>query len=517
MKNKEYRGIAIVLAIICMFSLVSCSYKDDSSEFSGGFSTTNNGYSKNDELVQRLISVTPSERQLAFHEMEYYNFIHFGMNTMTNKEWGDGTESPSIFNPTNLDTDKWVEALQASGSKGVILTAKHHDGFCLWPSAYTEHSIKNSPYKNGQGDIVKELSLSCKKYGLKFGIYLSPWDRHEKTYGTKAYDDYYCNQLTELLTNYGEIFSVWMDGAKGEDAPDFEYDFTRYFDLVRKLQPNAVLTICGPDVRWIGNETASAREAEWSVVSNTKNYNENSQTSENTSNLKAISETEKDLGSREALKDYDVAQLTWYPAEADVSIRRKTFNDYGGWFYHENEKCKSVKELFKIYLNTAGNNASLLLNVPPTATGEIDEATVERLKEFGDAIKSIKANPISYTGFVGNSQKGTLESKDITSLSEDNIDNDYMLKDDEDLIDLKLDKKTKVNYLVIKENLTYSQRVEKFNVYYKTTNGSWKKAESCTVIGSQRIVKIDKETTEIRIFIKQSRSNPHLRNIAIYN
>ena len=190
MKNKEYRGIAIVLAIICMFSLVSCSYKDDSSEFSGGFSTTNNGYSKNDELVQRLISVTPSERQLAFHEMEYYNFIHFGMNTMTNKEWGDGTESPSIFNPTNLDTDKWVEALQASGSKGVILTAKHHDGFCLWPSAYTEHSIKNSPYKNGQGDIVKELSLSCKKYGLKFGIYLSPWDRHEKTYGTKAYDDY---------------------------------------------------------------------------------------------------------------------------------------------------------------------------------------------------------------------------------------------------------------------------------------------------------------------------------------
>ena len=212
-----------------------------------------------------------------------------------------------------------------------------------------------------------------------------------------------------------------------------------------------------------------------------------------------------------------MAQLTWYPAEADVSIRRKTFNDYGGWFYHENEKCKSVKELFKIYLNTAGNNASLLLNVPPTATGEIDSATVERLKEFGDAIKSIKANPISYTGYVGNSEKGTIQSDIITSLSEDNKDNDYMLKEDEDLIDLKLDKKTKVNYLVIKENLTYSQRVEKFNVYYKTTNGSWKKAESCTVIGSQRIVKIDKETTEIRIFIKQSRSNPHLRNIAIYN
>ena len=510
--------------IMMLSSLFSCvkkvkSYTEDSAEFDGGFASTNNGYAKNDELVQRLISVTPSDRQLQYQEMTYYNFIHFGMNTMTDREWGDGTESPSLFNPTNLDTDKWAKACLDSGSKGIILTAKHHDGFCLWPSAYTEHSIKNSPYKDGNGDIVKDLSESCKKYGLKFGIYLSPWDRHESTYGTDAYNDYYVNQLTELLTNYGDIFCVWLDGAKGEDAPDFEYDFTRYFEVIRRLQPNAVVSICGTDVRWIGNETGAARKAEWSVVSNNKDYNANSQTGEtDTAKLSGISDMEKDLGSREVLKDYTADQLVWYPAESDVSIRRKSaLQSYGGWFYHENESNKTVDALYRIYMNTAGSNASFLLNVPPTKDGSIDADTVTRLKEFGDKIKSITEAPLKYTAYSGSKGTSIEENANITALANDSIDNLYTMQDDEDIIDLKLDSKSYVSYLVLKEKQKYSQRVEAFSIYYKNDSGVWKKVDDYTVIGSQKIIEVGEETSEIRIFIKQSRSNPCLRNIAVYN
>lgn len=511
-----YLVCAVTLAI-SLFSFAACSYSSASAEFSGGFATTNNGYAKSGAEVEKLISVTPSERQLAFQDMEYYNFIHFGMNTFSDSEWGTGDEDPSLFNPVSLDTDQWAEAIAASGSKGIILTAKHHDGFCLWPSAYTEHSVKNSPYKNGCGDVVAELAESCKKYGLKFGIYLSPWDRHEPTYGTKAYDDFYVNQLTELLTNYGEIFAVWMDGAKGSDAPDFEYDFERYFEVVRRLQPNAVITICGTDVRWIGNEDGKHRDEEWSVVSSNKNYNENSQTSaDDKSNLAAIPDTAKDLGSREALAEYSADDLVWYPAEADMSIRRRALNSYGGWFYHENEMNKSVRKLFKVYLNTAGRNASFLLNVPPTKEGILDDDTVKTLAEFGDKLRNLYSNPISYTAYSGSLQKGMTENPAITALATDSATNDFMLPSDEDIIDLKLNRSQKVRYLVLRENLTHSQRVERFDVYVKTVTGRWKKVESCKLIGNKRIVLIGEDTTEIRIFVRQSRSNPYFRHIALY-
>ena len=501
----------------CLLSFAACSYSDSFGEFSGGFSTTNNGYEKDGAEVEKLISVTPSERQLLFQEMEYYNFIHFGINTFTDREWGDGTESPEVFCPTSVDTDQWTEAIKASGSKGIILTAKHHDGFCLWPTEYTEYSVKNSPYKNGQGDIVKELSESCKKYGLKFGIYLSPWDRHEPTYGTKAYDDFYVGQLEELLTNYGEIFAVWMDGAKGADAPDFEYDFERYFSTVRRLQPNAVISIHGTDVRWIGNEDGKHRDEEWSVVSKNKDYNAGSQTGENDkSNLATIPDTAKDLGSREALAEYGADDLIWYPAEADISIRRRAFNSYGGWFYHENEMNKSANKLFRVYLNTAGRNASFLLNVPPTKDGVLDADTVKKLKEFGDKLGALYSNPISFAAYSGSAEKGMTENAAVTALSADSPSNDFMLPSDEDIIDLKLEKSQKVRYLVLRENLTYSQRVERFDVYVKTLTGRWKKIEACKLIGNKRIVLVGEETTEVRIFVRQSRSNPHFRHIALY-
>ena len=212
----------------------------------------------------------PTARQLAWQQRETTAFLHFTVNTFTDKEWGDGTESPAVFNPTRLDARQWVRALKAGGFKLAILTAKHHDGFCLWPSKLTEHSVKNSPYKGGKGDIVREVADACREYGLKFGVYLSPWDRHEPRYGTAAYNDYYKAQLRELLTNYGPIAEVWFDGAKGENAKNMSYDFAGYWALVRQLQPNAVMfSDAGPDVRWVGNESGNAGETCWSTIDTT--------------------------------------------------------------------------------------------------------------------------------------------------------------------------------------------------------------------------------------------------------
>ncbi|MEP6951376.1 MAG: alpha-L-fucosidase, partial [Ginsengibacter sp.] len=209
----------------------------------------------------------PSERQLLWQQMETTAFLHFTVNTFTDKEWGDGTEDPKIFNPTHLDARQWIKALKDAGFKMAIITAKHHDGFCLWPSKYTEHSVKNSPWKNGKGDVVKEVADACREYGLKFGVYLSPWDRHDSSYGTSAYNTYYKNLLKELLTNYGEVSEVWFDGAKGEKAKDMEYDFEGYWKLVRQLQPKAIMfSDAGPDVRWVGNESGNAGQTCWSTI-----------------------------------------------------------------------------------------------------------------------------------------------------------------------------------------------------------------------------------------------------------
>ena len=220
-------------------------------------------------FLQSAAHVTPSARQMAWFDTEFYAFLHFGVNTFTGREWGDGTESPAIFNPERLDCDQWAEAVKAAGARGMVITAKHHDGFCLWPSKYTEHSVKNSPWRDGKGDVVREVAEACRRAGLKFGFYLSPWDRNCALYGTPEYNDYYKAQLTELLTEYGDVFIVWFDGACGEgpNGKKQEYDFPGYIELVRKYQPNAVIfNDGGPDVRWIGNESGTARFAEWAVM-----------------------------------------------------------------------------------------------------------------------------------------------------------------------------------------------------------------------------------------------------------
>ena len=287
--------------------------------------------------------------------MEYYSFIHFGINTINNVEWGKGSENIAAFNPKKLDTDQWCSVLKETGSKGVIITAKHHDGFCLWATKETDHCVTNTPFKK---DIVKMLSDSCKKYGLEFGIYLSPWDRHEKTYGTEEYNDFYIRQLKELCTNYGEVFCFWFDGACGEgpNGKKQVYDWQRYYSTIRELQPNAVISVCGPDVRWIGNEAGKVRESEWSVVPADKEKEEaimenSQQTDDGGKEVSKTDERDADLGSREVLRNH--SELMFKPAEADVSINL-------GWFWHGNlyylfKKNRTAKDLADLGIGSAGD------------------------------------------------------------------------------------------------------------------------------------------------------------------
>ena len=289
-------------------------------------------------FLKEAVSVVPSERQLKWYDVGFYAFIHFGVNTYTDSEWGRGNEPEEIFNPEKLDCDQWVRAVKAAGMKGMVLTAKHHDGFCLWPSKYTEHSVKNSPCKK---DIVKEAAEACKRGGIKFGVYLSPWDRNSELYGTDAYNDYYCNQLTELLTEYGDIFCVWFDGACGEgpNGKKQQYDFPRYFELVRKYQPDAVM-FQGPDIRWCGNEAGSTRDNEWAVVpSELCKYSE-VQTGPaplaEQGNLSFLHDSSKNIGALDVIMFSK--GLTFIPAEVDTSIRR-------GWFWHEEQNPRSLTRI----------------------------------------------------------------------------------------------------------------------------------------------------------------------------
>ncbi|MDD4849253.1 MAG: alpha-L-fucosidase [Gemmiger sp.] len=335
------------------------------------------------ERIIAAAHITPSPRQYAWQALEFYAFVHFGITTFTNREWGDGTEDPALFAPTALDAGQWVAAIKSAGMKGLILTCKHHDGFCLWPSAYTRHSVRYSPWKNGKGDVVREVAQACAAAGLAFGVYLSPWDRHEPSYGTgDAYNRYYLAQLHELATNYGKIFCFWFDGACGEgkNGKKQVYDWDAYYQEIRRCQPDAVINVCGPDVRWCGNEAGKGRKSEWSVVPATLRDNERvaakSQQTAGAAFARQVSTEDEDLGSRAAIRG--AGALAWYPAEVDTSLRP-------GWFYHpeEDTQVRTTAELFEIYCGSVGANASLLLNIPPNTAGLLAPPDVGVLGAFG--------------------------------------------------------------------------------------------------------------------------------------
>lgn len=455
--------------------------------FESNWTNDNNGVPLNSPEVDRLISVKPSKRQLSLAEKPFYLFMHFGMNTATGREWGVGTEKATDFTIKKINTAQWVRCAKSSGATGIILTCKHHDGFCLWETEYSSFSVKYSDFK---GDIVKMVSDECHKARLDFGVYLSPWDMHEPTYGTPDYNDYFCNQLTELLTNYGEISEVWFDGAKGADAKAFEYDWQRYYKLIRELQPGANIAVCGPDIRWVGNEGGRTRKSEFSVVPSYLTLAETvSKKSQHATTdagaMKKRTSTDEDLGSRDFLRD--CPELCWYPAEVDVSIRK-------GWFYSpkSNLTVKSPSKLFKLYLNSVGNNCTLLLNVPPSNKGIIHVNDAFALRGLGNKIREMYSKPVIVEKFG-------------------------MLKDTDGVIDFNFDSEKKIKYVMLKEDIRYSQRVEAFDIFLRKENGNYVHVYSGTVIGSLKIAKTGgKKCVGARVIIRQSRSTPVISEIGFY-
>ena len=450
--------------------------------------------SKTPDFVKYAASIVPSERQIKWQETEFYAFFHFGINTFTNSEWGNGNEDPELFNPEKLDCRQWAKVCQLSGMKGLILTAKHHDGFCLWPSAYTDHSVRSSKWKDGKGDVVAECAKACKEFGIKFGIYVSPWDRHEPTYGTgEAYNRFFKNQLRELLTAYGELFCVWFDGACGEgsNGRKQEYDWEGYYKLIRELQPNATINICGPDVRWCGNEAGVCRKSEWSVVpywhSNSELIAAASQT-DVSKPPKKINPTAIDLGSRKAIKNCN--KLIWYPAEVDTSIRK-------GWFYHPDEdySVKPLSKLMEIYYNSVGANANFLLNIPPTPEGKIAEKDLETLLAMGAQLE-IDFNEDLAAGSIITDNRHLDEKHTGQMALSEYPDSYWHSGDDPEGAELILDlgDEYDIDKIVLGENIRTGQQIEKFKLYAQV-NGKWKKLAAETTIGYKRICRFK----EIRV------------------
>lgn len=475
-----------------------------------------------DEKVKKYVSIVPTTVQKSIQRDGFNVFVHYGLNTFANKEWSDGTISPEVFNPTEQNTDQWAGLFKHIGAKGVILTAKHHDGFCLWQTKTTEYSIKNSPYKDGKGDVVKELSDSCRKFGLKFGVYLSPWDRNSEYYGTDKYDDYYCAQLTELLTGYGDIFCVWLDGACGAEADGKkkqEYDFERYFALIRKLSPKTVISNCGPDVRWVGNEGGYARKSEWNVIpvmDSRQKTIESSQKTENQNMKRALDCMTVDLGSRKVLEGFN--EYMWSPAEVDVSVRP-------GWFYHKNQdmRVRSVNNLTRIYLNSVGGNSLLLLNVPPDTTGRINDADVAKLLKFSEKISVAFSKPLSIKEITAPKHEGSNKIRNVLvySYNKNSYDaNSYYTPaevSDSYEIELTLDGIHKVDKVRLVENTAFSQRVEKFRIY-AYVGEKWSEVYSGTTIGYNRIALLNKvvKTDRLKIVIEECRDKPYIEYICAY-
>lgn len=458
-------------------------------------------------IIQKAANVSPSAKQLAWQKMELTAFLHFGINTFTNREWGDGKEDPGLFNPTQLDTRQWVKTCKEAGMKLIILTAKHHDGFCLWPSQYTAHSVKNSPWKNGQGDVVKDLADACREFGMKLGVYLSPWDRNSSIYGTEAYNDYFVNQLTELLTNYGEVAEVWFDGANGEgpNGKKQVYDWQRYYQTIRKLQPDAVIAIMGPDVRWVGTESGYGRDTEWSVVpASMQDQDEiaaKSQQQTGTFRPK-IDPMAEDLGSREKL--YGADGLAWYPSEVDVSIRP-------GWFYHpdQDDKVKSVEKLLDIYYSSVGKNSLLLLNIPPDTRGLIHENDANILKEWRQAIEATFKTNLAANARI----KGV---KKMGQLLDNSLDTYHRGKATKQMYRIKLDEPKTFNRLVLQENISLGQRVEAFKLEAKV-DGKWREITEGTTIGYKRILRFPELTAQqLKLSILETRARPALAEFGLY-
>ncbi len=411
----------------------------------------------------------PSKKQLEWQKLEYYGFVHFNMNTFTNVEWGEGKESPKMFNPTNLDCNQWARIAKNAGMKGLILTVKHHDGFTLYPSKFTEHTIAKSPYKNGKGDILRELADACKKYGLKLGVYLSPWDRFHPDYGTDRYNQVYVNMQKEILQNYGPIFEFWYDGANGEgpNGKKQVYDWPLFNGTVEKLMPNAIqFSDNGPDIRWVGNEKGYAYDETWS------NFNKN--------------EIYPGFPKFDQYQNGQENGSHWVPVEVDVSIRP-------GWYYHPNQDnmVKTPDSLMKIYVSSVGRNGNLLLNIPVDNRGLIHPNDSTALIQFAQLRKKSFVN--------------LLNSKNVIKSGSGNPS-----------IELNFRKAILANTLMLQEPIAFGQRVASFQMIVEDLNGNMETI-NCKTIGNKRMIPFkERYVKRIHINFLKSRARVLISAIEMY-
>lgn len=401
----------------------------------------------------------PSPQQLAWQDMELGMFCHFGMNTFCDQEWGDGADSAELFNLEQLDARQWARTAKRAGFKYLVLTAKHHDGFCLWPTKTTDYSVKSSPWRGGKGDVVREVADACREEGLQFGLYLSPWDRHEPCYPDKeAYDDFYAEQLTELLTGYGPLVEVWFDGAGSQGR---EYDWNRIIGLIDKYQPDAMVFNMGrPTIRWVGNEDGVAPYPCWNTAT-----------------------TAKESMFTSDMMTWMEGTPSWVPAECDVPIRKRH------WFWHPDDEAslRSLEEVLDIYYRSVGHGATLLLNISPDNRGLLPEVDVERVIEFGDEIRRRFGQPVGQT-----SGEGT------------------------ELL-LKLEYIQPVNHVIIMEDIAHGERVREY-VLEAFSHGEWKELVRGSAIGHKKIDRFDSvETDQLRVRILSSVEQPLIRNLAAYH
>lgn len=446
-------------------------------------SSTQQGFSQ----TQSKKVPAPSPSQVVWQDMEYYFFMHFGPNTFTDLEWGKGTEKAEVFDPKLMDCEQWCRIAKKAGAKGIIITAKHHDGFCLWPSKYSTHTVRESNWKNGKGDVLKELSAACKKYGLKFGVYLSPWDRNHPDYGTPKYNDVFINMLKEIFTNYGPIWELWWDGANGEgpNGKKQVYDFARFEKVIRTLSPNTVIfSDIGPDARWCGNENGIVGKTNWNTL--------------DTAGFK------RGVGAppTDTLNQGNIFGKTWIPAECDVSIRP-------GWFYHKKEDSlvKTPQQLFEIYLKSVGRGANLILNVPPDGRGLITQFDSASLIEFKKLRESSFQNNLSKKGlaFVRNGKM----KKDGKNLNDGN-DRSYesTASNGSQSLEIAFNQPQKINCIVLKENLLNGQNCIAFKIRLMNKQHEVVKEIDGTTIGHKRILTFPETTAGIISLSISEEKNP---------
>ncbi|MFN3794740.1 MAG: alpha-L-fucosidase [Chitinophagaceae bacterium] len=439
----------------------------------------------------KAIGPAPNATQLAWHEKEFYLFMHFGPNTFTGKEWGEGKENPDEFNPTNLDCKQWARIAKQAGAKGIIITAKHHDGFCLWPSKYSKHTVRESKWKNGKGDVLRELADACKEIGIEMGVYISPWDRNHPSYGTPAYNDVFINMMKELFQNYGPFFELWWDGANGEgpNGKKQVYDFNRFEKVAFQLQPNLIIfSDIGPSIRWCGNENGIIGNTNWNLL--------------DTAGFKRG----EGAPTTDTLNSGNRNGQHWMPAEADVSIRP-------GWFYRpeEDSKVKTAPQLFDLYTKSVGNGGNLLLNVPPDRNGLIHPIDSTALMQFRLMRDKAFANNLLSKASI----KDQL-NKPVMSLNDGNAQTYWTGNGKNPSLVIQFAETTDLNCLVLEEFLNFGQRIGGFVV--ENWNGKqYETLATATTMGRKKILRFSLiEAKQIRIRFTDLKAAPLVRNISGY-